>query len=59
MPSHRLIQIDAASINPGIWRPLLDSAGRLIGVNTAIYSPSGRAPASVSRSRWIPSTGWF
>ena len=36
-----LIQTDAA-INPGnSGGPLLDSAGRLIGITTAIYSPSG------------------
>lgn len=40
-PIEDVIQTDAA-INPGnSGGPLLDSSRRLIGVNTAIYSPSG------------------
>jgi S1-C subfamily serine protease len=40
-PISDVIQTDA-SINPGnSGGPLLDSSGRLIGMNTAIYSPSG------------------
>jgi len=46
-----VIQTDAA-INPGnSGGPLLDSRGRLIGMNTAIYSPSG---ASVGIGFAIP-----
>jgi S1-C subfamily serine protease len=41
IPIRDVIQTDAA-INPGnSGGPLLDSSGRLIGVNTAIVSPSG------------------
>jgi S1-C subfamily serine protease len=65
-----LIQTDAA-INPGnSGGPLLDSAGRLVGMNTAIYSPSGAsagigfavpidtinrvAPALIERGHYTP-----
>ena len=67
-----LIQTDAA-INPGnSGGPLLDSAGRLVGVNTAIYSPSGGSagigfavpvdtvnrvvPQLIARGRYAPPT---
>lgn len=41
LPIRDVVQTDAA-INPGnSGGPLLDSSGRLVGVNTAIYSPSG------------------
>ncbi|MEZ4574954.1 MAG: trypsin-like peptidase domain-containing protein [Vampirovibrionales bacterium] len=47
----QVIQTDAA-INPGnSGGPLLDSQGRLIGINTALYSPNG---ASAGISLTIP-----
>ncbi len=51
------IQTDAA-INPGnSGGPLLDSAGRLIGVNTAIFSPSG-AYAGIGFAIPVDTVNW-
>ena len=48
---HNVIQTDAA-INPGnSGGPLINSSGELVGINTAIYSPSG---ASVGIGFAIP-----
>ena len=53
-PITNVIQTDAA-INPGnSGGPLLDSQGRLIGMNTAIYSPSGAS----SGVRWTLCPLW-
>jgi S1-C subfamily serine protease len=56
-PIRDVIQTDAA-INPGnSGGPLLDSRGRLIGVNTAIYSPSG-AYAGIGFSIPVDAVQW-
>ena len=57
IPIRDVIQTDAA-INPGnSGGPLLDSSGRLIGVNTAIYSPSG-AYAGIGFAIPVDTVGW-
>ncbi|RMG48621.1 MAG: PDZ domain-containing protein [Acidobacteria bacterium] len=57
IPIRGVIQTDAA-INPGnSGGPLLDSAGRLIGINTAIYSPSG-AYAGVGFAIPVDTVNW-
>lgn len=57
IPIRDVIQTDAA-INPGnSGGPLLDSGGRLIGVNTAIYSPSG-ASAGIGFSIPVDVVSW-
>ena len=56
-PIRGVIQTDAA-INPGnSGGPLLDSNGRLIGVNTMIYSPSG-ASAGIGFSIPADEVNW-
>ena len=58
LPIRDAIQTDAA-INPGnSGGPLLDSSGRLIGVNTAIYSPSG-AYAGIGFSIPVDVVNWI
>ncbi len=56
-PIRQVIQTDAA-INPGnSGGPLLDSAGRLIGVNTQIVSPSG-AYAGIGFAIPVDTVNW-
>lgn len=56
-PIQDVIQTDAA-INPGnSGGPLLDSSGSLIGINTAIYSPSG-ASSGVGFSIPVDTVGY-
>jgi S1-C subfamily serine protease len=57
IPIREVIQTDAA-INPGnSGGPLLNSTGELIGVNTAIYSPSG-ASAGIGFSIPVDVVKW-
>lgn len=57
IPIREVIQTDAA-INPGnSGGPLLNSSGKLIGVNTAIYSPSG-ASAGIGFSIPVDVVKW-
>lgn len=58
VPIRDVIQSDAA-INPGnSGGPLLNSSGQLIGVNTAIYSPSG-ASAGIGFSIPVDAVRWI
>ena len=58
VPIKDLIQTDAA-INPGnSGGPLLDSSGHLIGVNTAIFSPSG-ANAGIGLAIPVDTVNWI
>lgn len=58
VPIRDVIQSDAA-INPGnSGGPLLNSSGELIGVNTAIYSPSG-ASAGIGFSIPVDAVRWI
>ena len=57
LPIRDVVQTDAA-INPGnSGGPLLDSGGRLIGVNTAIHSPTG-ADAGIGFAIPVDTVAW-
>lgn len=50
------IQTDAAINRGNSGGALIDTQGRLVGLNSAIYSPSGRIPASVGIGFAIPTS---
>ena len=55
-PYDDFIQIDAPVNSGNSGGPTFDVDGNVIGVNTAIFSPSGGSSASPSRSRRAPSS---
>ncbi len=55
----RFVNPADASINPGnSGGPLLDSSGRIIGVNTAIFTPTGSS-SGVAFAIPIDMVGWW